>query len=112
MGEYANVVGGGVLAFIIVREVLGFLRTRQNGGKGAIEEIRAKLGKLYEWHDKDNPNHPGAKAWYTTEAEQETRRLRDDVAGVQRAMDALRTIGVSQHETLREILVELKRPAK
>ena len=54
---------GGALAFLIIKEVLGFLKTKNGNGKRAMQD---KIDDLWDWHNHDDPVNPGSKVWYMT----------------------------------------------
>ena len=92
MGELSQLGAAGVLTLLIIREVFAFVKNKKGQTAGATEinksismmgEIQATIDSCYQclrlstpmtkdlhvWHDVDSPNHPGTKAWYSTEVE-------------------------------------------
>jgi hypothetical protein len=67
MDQWQNLTAGGVLALLIIREVLGFLKTR-NGGSGVsisakeLHRMASQIEKLYDWHDQKDED--GVPVWY------------------------------------------------
>ena len=73
MEQWPEVTTGGVLALLIIREVLGFLKTKSgpNGPNGngvvslQVKELRTmaeQIQKLYDWHDQRDED--GVPIWY------------------------------------------------
>lgn len=69
---------GGALAWLIIKEVLDFLKSRKEPHDRRtddqaqldmftlLKKILSKTEDLHEWHDYDDPNNPGSKVWYGT----------------------------------------------
>jgi hypothetical protein len=99
MDQWTEITTGGVLALLIIREVLGFLKPRNgnggNGGNGGTVSIQIKelrrmteqIQKLYDWHDQRDRD--GVPVWYVRESlerhiEQLTAALRDLITDLQK----------------------------
>jgi len=91
-----EVIGVGILALLILKEVFSFLRmyisknTSSSNGNGKtkidlhdiknavdmlqkdIAEIKTETKDLWIWHDKEDPDQPGVKVWYTGTKKTET----------------------------------------
>ena len=55
---------GGLIAVIIVRDVIKFLGDKKSPEKnGAGEKMRQQINDLWVWHNHEDVN--GVKSWYT-----------------------------------------------
>lgn len=62
--NFQNVGTAGILAILMLREVLNFLRKREESTHsfGDIEELKRQIDELHQWHNKDDSD--GVKIWY------------------------------------------------
>ena len=77
---------GFIAAIMVIREVLGFLEKRKNGGggqslimnehvndvRGAVSVIKDKVDDLHEWHNKTDAD--GIPLWYVRRSLEESIR--------------------------------------
>lgn len=77
---------GFIAAIMVIREVLGFLEKRKNGGggqsfimnehvndvRGAVSAIKDKVDDLHEWHNKTDAD--GIPLWYVRRSLEESIR--------------------------------------
>ncbi len=77
---------GFIAAIMVIREVLGFLEKRKNGGggqslimnehvndvRGAVSAIKDKVDDLHEWHNKTDQD--GIPLWYVRRSLEESIR--------------------------------------
>lgn len=71
---------GGIFAILVIREVLGFLRSRKNGGypDRKIAEIHNWIEDLWNWHNVTD--NDGVKIWYVRRSlEDAIRKLSDNI---------------------------------
>jgi len=96
---FIEMVGGGILAVLILKEVFGFItRFRTNGKNGKIdlhdmhivikdmkediEQIKLESRDMWLWHNKEDPDEPGVKVWYANR-----KRTEDALVKISEALD-------------------------
>lgn len=66
MEDWQNLTAGGVLALLIIREVLGFLKTKNASPPCAFckecKLMAKQIQTLYDWHDVSDEDN--VKVWY------------------------------------------------
>ena len=77
-----EIIGGGILTVMILKEVFAFIIRNRNGRNGStkidlydiqtsihsvksdVEQIKSESRDLWVWHNKEDPDEPGVKVWY------------------------------------------------
>lgn len=82
---------GGILAVLVIREVLAFLKSRNGKGNGTAEKLvndvaalRMDSRDLHEWH---KPNPDGQQTWKNTEMLEAVRELSTVVGGLKSVVE-------------------------
>lgn len=85
---------GGLLALLIIREVLGFLKARScKPPEELIRKIAIQVRDLHDWHNKTDED--GVKVWYVR------RSLEDAIVKLSSNIEV-------QSELLRELVYDLR----
>jgi len=133
MPNYIEVVGVGVLALMILKEVFSFLKafidSRSNGnGNGKtkidihdvkkvvdklqndVDDVKSRTKDLWIWHEKEMPGEPGVKVWYPS------AYLKDAMEKIASSLEKLTDMHEQMHDDIKEIkdinLAARKRPTR
>ena len=91
---------GGLLAFFIIREVLTFLRNRQNNRSGVdLPHLVQQVNELHQWHSVVDGE--GVKVWYVRRSLEEA--IRDLSANIRAQTEVLQRLVLEQRDTRRDL---------
>jgi len=124
-----TVVGGGAIAFLILKEVFSFIKsimTRNDNSNGKtkidlhdiksiidqvkedLDGVKAQTKDLWVWHEKEEPGEPGVKVWYGNR-----KRTEDALVKIAESLDRLTDLTRQMREDIKDLRIAAKkRPTK
>ena len=108
-----ELIGSGILAIMILKEVFAFLKYRNGNGRNDkidlyniqtslqsiqedIQQIKTESKDLWIWHNKEDPEEPGVKVWYANR-----KRTEDALVKICKSIE-------KQTEVLQALLIDIK----
>ena len=105
--ETVTLIGIGVSVMLVAVRQEQLRRrpgTNGNGSKDATETLHRQVSELHTWHDKEDPNHPGAKLWWGVSL----IALHRDILQLGKDMEASKIEFTKQHRALLGALQDFK----
>lgn len=91
---------GGLVAVLLVREVLNFLKQRRNDKDGVdLQRLAQQVTDLYQWHSVVDGE--GVKVWYVRRSLEEA--IRDLSANIRAQTEVLQQVLLESRETRRDL---------
>lgn len=116
--QSVEVIGVGILAVMILKEVFAFIKAfinNRNGNsktkidlhdikqtvdelQGDMTEIKNQIKDLWVWHEKEEPGEPGVKVWYANR-----KRTEDALVKIAESLDRLVDLTGNMQNDIREL---------
>ena len=91
---------GGLVALLIIREVLNFLKQRRDDKGGVdLQHLAQQVSELYQWHSVVDSE--GVKVWYIRRCLEEV--IRELSANIRAQTKVLQELVLEQRDTRRDL---------